>query len=104
MCTHTQCFEPKQEKYQNFSADNFQFLKLIKNLCLLNRQVFVMQKRHANSCNKYIPSWCCVLCRYTDRYRSRTFKYGLTSGIDVCNSSIESIIWDRMEVSFLKKI
>ena len=28
-CTHNLCFE---QKYQNFSAENFQFLKLIKSL------------------------------------------------------------------------
>ena len=31
-CTHTLCFEQNQEKYQNFSAENFQFLKLKKSL------------------------------------------------------------------------
>ena len=34
MCTHNLRFEQKQEKYQLFSAEFFQFLKL-KNLCLL---------------------------------------------------------------------
>ena len=34
-------FWAKIRKYQNFSAENFQFLKL-KNLCLLHGQVFVM--------------------------------------------------------------
>ena len=32
MCTHNLCFEQKQEKYENFSAENFQFLKLKKSL------------------------------------------------------------------------
>ena len=31
----------KKKKYQNFSTENFQFLKL-KNICLLHGQVFVM--------------------------------------------------------------
>ena len=33
-------FGAKKEKYQKFSAENFQFLKL-KNLCILHGQVFV---------------------------------------------------------------
>ena len=31
-CTHNLCFEQKYEKYQIFSAENFQFLKLKKSL------------------------------------------------------------------------
>ena len=31
-CTHNLCFEQKLEKYQNFSTENFQFLKLKKSL------------------------------------------------------------------------
>ena len=33
-CTHNPCFEQKQEKYQIFSAENFQFLKLKKYLLI----------------------------------------------------------------------
>ena len=31
MCIHNICFDQKKEKYQNFSAENFQLLKLKKN-------------------------------------------------------------------------
>ena len=33
-CTHNLCLEQKYEKYQNFSAENFQFLKLILVYCM----------------------------------------------------------------------
>ena len=43
MCIRNQCFEQKQEKYLNFSDENFNFLRLNKSP-LLHGQVFVMFK------------------------------------------------------------
>ena len=52
-CNHNLCFE--QKKYQNFSAENSQFLKL-KNLCLFLGKVFIMNhhKNVLKSIDKYI--------------------------------------------------
>ena len=38
---HNLCFEQKNEKYQRFSSENFQFLE-VKFSIYLNRGVFVM--------------------------------------------------------------
>ena len=40
-CTHNLCFEQKQEKYQKFSDEIFNFYNF-KNLCILHGQVFIM--------------------------------------------------------------
>ena len=39
--THTLCFEPKFEKYQNFLSENYRFL-VVNFLVYLYRRVFVM--------------------------------------------------------------
>ena len=41
MSTHNLCFEHKNEKYQNFSSENFHIL-VVKFSVYLNRHVFVM--------------------------------------------------------------
>ena len=43
MSTHTLCFEPKYEKYQNFLTEIFHFL-VVKFSVYLNRRGFVMRK------------------------------------------------------------
>ena len=48
-CTHNLCFEQKIEKYQIFSAEKFQFLKL-KNICVLHAQDFVMESKFVSKC------------------------------------------------------
>ena len=59
---HILCFEQKQEKYQSFLSENFQFFK-VKFSIYLNRPVFVM-----------LASWGCKVSSVDSENSNQTVR------------------------------